>query len=837
MKLVYTGKFFAGSYSEKSGAGITTEADCTARCETRSDCVAVTWVARPSDPCVLYTHITAKLDTYAAVRNWVKLPGRFVKANNTGACAIVGFPEGCTWWEEFSDSSIHFVSNCDDFPRDCHPQQLPCWGQPLAPLDEITAAELVALKRDPGDNYTCAMNPLPIVPPSPGPRAMRPAEMLRTQFHLPGDRVISAATAFVGGVGWTELYVNGVAAGAHDKLNPGRTEFDRRLFYLAYDVTALVQPGANSMGVWLGHGWMSMQERQATAIAYLRVLLDNGTAVDVVSSNETWTATRGGPVVDNDIYIGETYDARLEVPGWSTTNSTQQWPPASALDQFAAFNYSLRWQPMPPIRALQLNSALSLTPVSLSSGEVVHVYEFGQNAAGWAQLRLSDCPAGTNITMWYSEVLCGYGTTRWSPPCPAGQPPGEGRFGTVDQRNYRGSWRDIYTCAGHSGGEVYEPRFTYRGHRFVEIHGFPGTPSLQSVAQRVVHSDVEAVLDGLPSVGDVEARTPTGRLRFGGSDHGLLNNISHNVRWTLIDNLHSVPEDCDNRNERWGWMADASVSAEADVHYNWMPALYTSWLDSMRNVQTDPTANCAAATGADGDTNVVDGTPDCHGSVGDLTPGRTPADLPGDPSWMFAYPLVYSYVFRYYGDADLAARLFPGIQEYVDWQLRMANSSKTGLLSWFKYGDWLEPGKVRSEDIIGAMSSAFNMIQSVRIAAQAAGALGNTALSDRYAEIDARLTKSFHAKFFTNDTRFYGDGTQPSLVYALWLGAAPGELEAAVFARLVELIHEGTSQCSTTPCLDTGILATKWLMETLSRHNRTDLALELALKTDYPSWG
>lgn len=694
MELVHTNGFYQGTYVEHSASDVRNETTCVARCQSSVTCAALTWVVRPIDPCVLYSKITGVLQSMEGVDNWVKMPGRFIHPDvGTAPCPVKGFPAGCTWWENFTDSSIHFVSNCDDFPTDCHAAQLSCWGQPLIPLAQVTAAELLVLNRSAGDNYTCAMNPLPKpVPPPPTPNG-GPAEMLRTSFALPTGVTIRSATAFVGGVGWMELFINGEPVAPQDKLNPGRTEFDMRLFYLGYDVAhMLLAGGQNAIGVWLGHGWQSMGGYAATAKVYLRIVLDDGSTVDIISSNATWVGTTDGPITSNDIYQGENYDARKEIASWASPGGfAGGWAPAVVLDEFARFNYSMRWQPMPPIRALQLNSPLTVTPVTLTTGEIVYVYDMGQNAAGWARLSVKACPAGTNITMWYSEILCGYGTTRWSPPCSTGQVPGGGEFGTVDQRNYRGNWRDTYTCKGGVAEEVYEPRFTYRGHRFVEVHGFPGAPpTLDALAQRVVHSDVEAVTPPAEEV----ARVPVGQVAFGDAG-SLLDGISHNVRWTLIDNLHSVPEDCDNRNERWGWMADASVSAEADVHYHWMPALYTSWLDSMQNVQDDPTASCAAVTGGDGDTNVVDGQADCAGAVADLTPGHTPTDKPGDPSWMFAYPLVYSYVFRYYGDAGLAARLFPGIQAYVDWQLRMAGRSKTGLLSWFKYGDWLEPGKVR----------------------------------------------------------------------------------------------------------------------------------------------
>ena len=188
---------------------------------------------------------------------------------------------------------------------------------------------------------------------------------------------------------------------------------------------------------------------------------------------------------------------------------------------------------------------------------------------------VEDCPPGTTIQMLFSEVLCGFGSTRWSLPC-------TGITGTVDQRNLRGDWATSYICKGGSR-EVYEPRYTYTGHRFVELRGFPGTPTADSLQQRVVHSDVETAptnplalagaiafgdhTTGVASLEDVRCYEGEGcGATWAPLESGavLLNQIAHNSRWTLIDNLHSVPEDCDQRPERMGWMADGSVSAEGN---------------------------------------------------------------------------------------------------------------------------------------------------------------------------------------------------------------------------------------------------------------------------------
>ena len=152
-----------------------------------------------------------------------------------------------------------------------------------------------------------------------------------------------------------------------------------------------------------------------------------------------------------------------------------------------------------------------------------------------------------------------------------------------------------------------------------------------------------------------------------------------------------------------------------------------------------------------------------------------------------------------------------------------------------------------SLDIIGEMSSSFNFGQTLRIARDTARAIGETTDYTIFAAAYKKIQSTFHKTYWNASTSTYGNGQQAALVYALYLGAVPAVSEAAVFTKLLGLIGRAdqppdhtsptTQQCGRAPCLDTGILATKWLMETLSLHGRTDVGLELAFKTDYPSWG
>ena len=223
--------------------------------------------------------------------------------------------------------------------------------------------------------------------------------------------------------------------------------------------------------------------------------------------------------------------------------------------------------------------------------------------------------------------------------------------------------------------------------------------------------------------------------------------------------------------------------------------------------------------------------------------GRRPAD----PSWGFAYPLIYDNLRRYYGDqAPAVVALYDGVKAYAEWELRAAAAMNTHnpranqsapLLTFHYYGDWLEPGRVPSQESVSQMSAAFNFVQSLRIVRDAAIALGKAEDADRFGRLFDSRARAFHQYFFDPATKTYGAAgseVQPSLVYPLWLGNAINNatLEAELFEALVHDIVDVKGLH-----VATGIVATKWLMELLSRHGASALGLDLVLQTSFPSWG
>ena len=262
------------------------------------------------------------------------------------------------------------------------------------------------------------------------------------------------------------------------------------------------------------------------------------------------------------------------------------------------------------------------------------------------------------------------------------------------------------------------------------------------------------------------------------------------------------------------WPGDGSVSAESNHQFHWMPALYSGWLHSMRDVQTEPGADCSAVTGVAGDTNIVKGLANCSGAVAEIVPGSTPVAIPGDPSWMFGYPLVFSYQHRYFADERLAKELYPGIKAFADYLKRMADAGKTGMLTWVKCehrsvcgaccasvqhpdsvrindadGDWLEPGRTPSVPIIGEMGTGFNFGQTLRIVRDTATALGRSQDAAVYGAAHAKIQRLYHEIYWNASIGTYGNGQQTALVYALYLGAVPAANVPKIFAKLLARIQ------------------------------------------------
>jgi len=245
--------------------------------------------------------------------------------------------------------------------------------------------------------------------PSQEQPQFRPSPVLRKVFPL--GKPVRLARAYVCGLGYFELHVNGRRVGDH-VLDPAFTRYDRRALYVTHDVTGHLVRGRNALGVMLGTGQYDCHTQEvwhfATAawrdrpkvILQLHVEFEDGTARTIVS-DATWRASTG-PVVFDALRNGEVYDARLERPGWATAGfDDADWSPAVVV---AGPGGELRSQQMPPIRVTG-----TIEPVAVTEPKAgVYVFDMGQAFSGWAQLAVAG-PAGTKVQMRYAEKLAADG--------------------------------------------------------------------------------------------------------------------------------------------------------------------------------------------------------------------------------------------------------------------------------------------------------------------------------------------------------------------------------------------------------------------------------------------
>ena len=571
------------------------------------------------------------------------------------------------------------------------------------------------------------------------------ANQLRTEFQL--AEAVARARVYICGLGYYELRVNGAKVGSN-VLDPGWTTYEKRVLYTTYDVTPLLQRGANAVGVMLGEGWYKAR----ALLLQMNIELVNGKRLSVTSS-PAWKG-KDGPITSDSVWDGEIYDASRETPGWDRPGfNDSNWAAAQLVKSPGGV---LSAQMMPPIRVVD-----TITPVGLTNPQPgVYVYDLGQNFSGWAQLRVKG-PRGAAVKLRFSELLYD--------------------DGMINRENIRGAKaRDTYILRGEGGLEVYEPRFTYHGFRYVEVTGFPGTPSLDSLRGRVVRSDVE-------SVGSFAASKP------------LLNQIQRLIRWGQATNLHSIPTDCDQRDERLGWLGDAHVTAEEAMLNFDMAAFYTNFVRDIRDVQ-----------GADG--SLTDTVPHRYGS------------RPADPAWGTAYPLLCWYMYEQYGDRRILEEHYEGLKKYVEF---LRTKAPDNVLRYSYYGDW-----VAIEPTPGELVSDAYYYYDVQLLAKMAGILGKSADAQTYAQLAAQIKDAFNREFYDAKRGVYATGTQTANTLPLFLGLAPPEAKEAVGGKLFnDIVYQHDSHVTT------GFIGVKYLFPLLTRSGLSDLAYDLATQTTFPSWG
>ncbi|MCI2088879.1 MAG: glycoside hydrolase family 78 protein [Prevotella sp.] len=644
------------------------------------------------------------------------------------------------------------------------------------------------------------------------PGANTSAPMVRRSFSV--GRQVKSARLYATARGIYEMYVNGHRV-SDDFLNPGWTDYRHRFMYNTFDVTELLNQGRNSIGSILGEGWYSgfmgystdWQNQYGDSLSLMAKLVINYAdgSRQVIVTDGRWKCTDQGPVRSDGLYTGEDYDARKEMPGWSTPDfDDSSWYEAKT---YPALSPKIMIQPYigNSVRVDTVCTARSMSEPLPHT----YIYDMGQNMVGIPCLCLHGT-VGQTVTVRYGEMKYP-GIIPVKPVPPYTIKEYEAMQGQLYTDNLRGALAsDHYTFRGDSA-ETVEPHFTCHGFRYIEITGLDYCPP---------PSDIKVlVLNSLPRRKECSYET---------SD-SLINRLYKNIIWGERGNFVSVPTDCPQRDERLGWMGDAQIFSRTSTYNRMTDPFFRRWFYAVRDGQGD-------------NGNYSDFSP----IVGD--PRNDYAKGEGSFGWTEAGIIIPWQLYQQYGDRYFLEGQYPSMQRYMQYAEKRA---KDYIEPVGGYGDWVA--------ILGTQSDLTNtcyFAYDAQLMSKIAGILGKSADSLRYHQLFGHIKEAFHQRYvdsegymlspvgsplFTDSySAAFGTGpktkiqrrlfTETAYIMPLEMNLLDGEARRKALAHLVNII-EGNHYC-----LNTGFIGTPYLNLVLSENGCDSIAYRLFQQTAYPSW-
>jgi alpha-L-rhamnosidase len=634
--------------------------------------------------------------------------------------------------------------------------------------------------------------------------------MLRTEFSA-SDKEIKAARLYVTARGIYEMYINGKRVG-EDYFNPGLTQYNNTHMYQTYDVTSMIIRGSNNaVGALLGEGWWSgnltftgsnwnfFGDRQSL-LAKLVITYTDGSSSVITSNDRDWKFYNNGPILYGSFFQGELYDATREtfVEGWNKAGfDDKNWTIAKEIP-LGGTTYAGSSTGIPGAKGNFNYDKMSLTgQIGENAGIVkeltavkveevrpgVFIYDMGQNMVGIPQIRIIDGEPGKKVTLRYAEVkypdLPEYGKNS----------------GMIMIENIRAALaQDIYIMKG--GNEMFQPRFTFHGYRFLEITGIDRPLPLESVKGLVISS-----------VHELTSKYETSDPK--------VNRLWENIVWSTWGNFLSIPTDCPQRNERMGWSGDLSVFSRTATYVSNSDQFFRRHMIAMRNLQ--------------GTTGKFTDIAPLGGGFGGLLWGSAGMTVPWE-------------AYQQYGDTELLDEHYAAMAGYIDY-LKTTINKKTGLSSESQLGDWLGPqnNQVGTQLIVTAYH-----IFDLEIMITVAKTLNKSTDAGRFQKMyDER--KEFFNKTFVNSDKKTIQGpngklsdTQTSYAVGLALGAFNDENIPFMVKNFAETIRRENTDDGGVVCpaysLMTGFIGTAWISKALSDHGYSDLAYRILQNNKYPSW-
>ena len=622
-----------------------------------------------------------------------------------------------------------------------------------------------------------------------GPHNPMPAPFLRRPFEV--AQPIKSARLYATALGVYECEINGQKVG-DAVFAPGWTDYNVRLDYQTYDVTALLSEGENALGAVVGDGWycghIGWRQRQnygqkPAFCGQLEIEFEDGSRQTIVS-DDNWQFAYG-PILSSDLLIGENFDARLIMDGWSAPQfkAGECWRAAIITEKP---DMELSASLAPPIVKTE-----EIQPIATHIQGKSVIFDMGQNMVGRIHIKVRG-ERGQTLRFRFAEILQGGPLATSGPIYTANL-----RGGAAEQTNF-------YTLRGEDE-EVWEPRFTFHGFRYVEVTGLTEEQLTDEFLTGVVlHSQA----------------APTGDFEC--SD-ALVNQLQKNIDWGWRGNSLDVPTDCPQRDERLGWTGDAQVFIPTSCFLRDVPAFWTKWARDVADAQhTDGSVPCVVPL------------PGTREAVVDERGSEKGPWHDGGPAWADAALICPWTLYRRYGDTRILSENYAVFQNYLSY---LENTARDNMRCtedanyWRGFGDWLAldgSGLTVGGTPKELIGTAF-YAHSADLMSRIAGVLGRDEDERKYRELFESVAQTFCERFVTPAARL-SPPYQTPYVLALHFNLLPEALRADAVKELVgEIKHRGGK-------LSTGFVGTSYLPFVLSENGANETAYELLLQHDWPSY-
>ena len=596
--------------------------------------------------------------------------------------------------------------------------------------------------------------------------------LFRKDFSI--EKKIISATLFITGLGQYEASINGKKIG-NDFLTPGWTRYDKSIFYNAYDVTQNLHSGKNAIGVIVANGFyyipreryrkMSIAGGLPKMICRLKITYADGAEENVVSGTD-WKTTPS-PVTFSSIYGGEDYDARLDQKGWDNAGfNDSAWKQCILPDVPKG---TLKNDPDFPVGVKDIIEVKKIE----KRGQGKYLYDFGQNASGIVELKVKG-KKGQQIKLIPGELLTS--------------------DHEVNQSSSGSPYFLNYTLKG-DGVEVWKPRFTYYGFRYVMVEGaVPDSTIASTELPRIIEMNFLHTRNSSPKTGDFQC------------SNDLFNKIFTLINWAIKSNLQSVVTDCPHR-EKLGWLEQTYLMGNS-IHYNFdIHELYANLVQDMMDSQLD------------------------NGLVPDIAPELVEFhnSFRDSPEWGSASVILPWLVYNWYGDKSVMEKAWPMMNKYVEYlKHKSDDNSLSGLGDWYDLGP-ADPGVSQLTPVdFPAMAIYY---YDLKLLAQMATVLHKEEDVKRFTDWSEKVKTAFNTKFFNAKTNVYATGSQTSMSMPVSFGLVDEKNKDGVVKNLVDSITAHNK------ALTAGDVGFHYMVETLVENGQSQLLFDMNARNDVPGYG